>query len=886
MSLSKSAVITPVGVNGEVELILLSLKLDGSGRTNVLEWLDKLGSALGAKHGFAASVLFATFKNYVVPAPDLLFSGEGMPEWTEEQLEILQGDALKAFLKDKRELPLKLNMLFNDMWMWISLESRQRIDGDNRAVDMHLKFDPQVLMTLIRETHLTNVTCGAVRDEAMEALTLQTEFLTMTQQPGTSISVHKKKFDDVYKSYLEGGGAKMSDAQVVVRFLGSLDASRHREMCVNIENQRKLGIARPATLAIAFATAASWKSTTLAPGSSATDFNAVYLCTDDVQAVSVMIVPPTPATSARGRRNGKKTAAKAAAAATVTAAAVTAAATTATSTSTAVPAASAPPGTRVDSRLCNLCHKPGHLWKNCPTHKVVLINEPQGDEAENSDTYHIASQAMFMITSAPKHGCVLFTDTEIVLDNAAGTSVFKNPALLHSIITMPGLSLGGVNSQSPRLEVTAKGEFGDLGSVGVSRYASANILSQGQAMQDGASVRYDEGGDRYLVQKLNGRVWVFGRKLNSRGGKTNYWVHDTRASVIASVLTTTVSENMRRYTQREVKQMFEAKQLQVRLGYMNSRAAVNVLNAGVLNCSVTATDVRNHEAAAGAIIAELRGKTRKLTPTAATASYVAPRVTQVQQSLGVDIFFIKKLPFLIGVLSPLGLGLCLYLKDRTTECVSKGLRSFLRTVTSRSFECSEIKTDGEGAVAAMIPELNALGIPVATSGPGQHVPVAERLIQTVKQRVRCHEHGLPYVMCRVLLIYCVLFCVHCINLQPSATAVDRISPQEQFSGIKLDAKRDLRVGFGDYVEATVPNTDNTMTARTEGCIAMLPTGNPTGSVHMWTLQTKAVVTRDQFRVLPTPDTVITHLNKLAAKDGFTRGCDPSLASSAPLTAED
>ena len=72
-----------------------------------------------------------------------------MPEWTEEQLEIFQGDSLKAFLKDKRELPLKLNMLFNDMWMWISLESRQRIDSDSRAVAMHLTFDPQVLMTLI-----------------------------------------------------------------------------------------------------------------------------------------------------------------------------------------------------------------------------------------------------------------------------------------------------------------------------------------------------------------------------------------------------------------------------------------------------------------------------------------------------------------------------------------------------------------------------------------------------------------------------------------------------------------------------------------------------------------------------------------------------------------
>ena len=55
---------------------------------------------------------------------------------------------------------------------------------------------------------MTNVD-GAVRDKDMGALTLQNEFLTLAQQPGTSISVHKKKFNDVYKSYLEAGGAKM-----------------------------------------------------------------------------------------------------------------------------------------------------------------------------------------------------------------------------------------------------------------------------------------------------------------------------------------------------------------------------------------------------------------------------------------------------------------------------------------------------------------------------------------------------------------------------------------------------------------------------------------------------------------------------------------------------
>ena len=77
-----------------------------------------------------------------------------------------------------------------------------------------------------------------------------------------------------------------AEEQVVIRFLSSLDGLRHRDMCVNIENQRKLGTARPATLAIVYATASSWKSTT---GSVATDFNAVYLCTDDVYLCTVYL---------------------------------------------------------------------------------------------------------------------------------------------------------------------------------------------------------------------------------------------------------------------------------------------------------------------------------------------------------------------------------------------------------------------------------------------------------------------------------------------------------------------------------------------------------------------------------------------------------------------
>ncbi len=67
---------------------------------------------------------------------------------------------------------------------------------------------------------------------------------------------------------------------------------------------------------------------------------------------------------------------------------------------------------------------------------------------------------------------------------------------------------------------------------------------------------------------------------------------------------------------------------------------------------------------------------------------------------------------------------------------------------------------------------------------------------------------------------CARFCTSCVNLQPSATSVDTVSPLEQFSGLELDAKRDLRVAFGDYVLATVDETDNLMRLRAEPSIAL------------------------------------------------------------------
>jgi hypothetical protein len=113
--------------------------------------------------------------------------------------------------------------------------------------------------------------------------------------------------------------------------------------------------------------------------------------------------------------------------------------------------------------------------------------------------------------------------------------------------------------------------------------------------------------------------------------------------------------------------------------------------------------------------------------------------------------------------------------------------------------------------------------------------------------------------------------MYCINLQPNASSVDKLSPYEQFSGLKLDAKRDLRVAFGDYVIATAAETNNFMGPRCEPFVALGEKGNPTGSVWMLSLKINKVVTRDYFVILPMPDIVIGKIMNQALRQGYSWG---------------
>ena len=172
------------------------------------------------------------------------------------------------------------------------------------------------------------------------------------------------------------------------------------------------------------------------------------------------------------------------------------------------------------------------------------------------------------------------------------------------------------------------------------------------------------------------------------------------------------------------------------------------------------------------------------------------------------------------------------------------------------------------ALVTLVDELGKLGVDIDISGAGGHVARIERRIRVIKERLRAHvSYHLPFTLSSVGIVMCVLYVVSRLNYEPYGERDYGPSPREAFIGRKPDGKRDFRCSFGDYVQCTLPNTDSTLKPRTEDCVVMLPLGNRTGTVRMLSLTTGKLVNRDQFIIMPMPESVIKRMNALALADG-------------------
>lgn len=843
-----------------------------TGRNNYVEWAAATNDELGQTYGMMANVL-ATQIAYqvaqVVPEDYIPIDEPDQPAYTPAQLMTLRLGAHAARAKEVRRLALDKPKFFSAVYARTSVASRLLIEADGDFPAAKAALDPNALIAIIHKTHFTHVD-GATAVEARE--NLEETFGSLRQGPAQNIADFKKEFDTQVRGLEIAGAEPMSPEQLALKFLKKLDQVRHGNMFVHLMNGRSAGGAFPESANAAYVIAKDWKSASVrvADSRGVIASGAAFMLADDVRA---LIVDPAPAPPARKPTIATPTRRPSNAAPARSNLRPTMRPKVRFASPPMARAAAVPRAPALDKRACYNCNEIGHLFAQCPHPVLVTIGDEDDDESAFYDAAMRRDDATCMMT---RSGCaqaddlkhVFFSPTEVILDNAASRSLFENTELLRDIVQSDTPTvIGGVQRGATGIRIDEEGVFRDLGTVGVCIGAAGNILSAGQMVDTGRQVRYDTIKDEYVVSG-SATDYVFSRRTKDDGTKSRFYTHDF-------ALVATVKENLRRYTPREVKQIEKAEQMMQRLGHMTSAATIGIINSGVQNCPVSASDVRNKNAAKGVSTAGLLGKTKKMKSISPGYALV-PRVTQVQQILSIDVVFVKRVAFLLGVLTPLGLGLVEFLRDRSVDSVETAVRIMLAKAASRSFDVLEIRCDGEKAVGAMTAAMEHRGLRVSIAGPGQHVSVVERMAQTVKSRFRCHELALPFVMTHTLLVYCMRFCMSCVNLQPSAMSVDKVSPFEQFSGMKLDAKRDLRVSFGDYVLATPANTDNSMLPRAEPCIALGGKFNHTGSVLMLSLRTNKIVTRDQFVIQPMPDIVINKITELANRQGYTRGADPTL----------
>jgi hypothetical protein len=126
--------------------------------------------------------------------------------------------------------------------------------------------------------------------------------------------------------------------------------------------------------------------------------------------------------------------------------------------------------------------------------------------------------------------------------------------------------------------------------------------------------------------------------------------------------------------------------------------------------------------------------------------------------------------------------------------------------------------------------LELKGIEVDLTDPESHVFIVESKIRWIKERCRTILHSTHYEPPDATIPWLPRFAVYCLNVVPRSRS--GLIPREELTGVKVDAKRDIRACWGDIVELYKnPKIMNSIQERSVTCIALAPAGNSTGSWH-------------------------------------------------------
>ena len=455
----------------------------------------------------------------------------------------------------------------------------------------------------------------------------------------------------------------------------------------------------------------------------------------------------------------------------------------------------------------------------------------------------------------------------IILDTAAGESLFRDSELVTYIIeTRDIVRFDGVNSGGDPIITNTEGTSA-FGNVMLSKQSMGNILSFGNVVDDCYRVIYDSESDTFVVQPRADQddVYYFQRDVNAE----NIYICDLSCHPVSRcAMVMTVSDNLSKYTKREVKSAELARQYIRRTDYMSAGKLIKTIKTGkIRNCKVSVQDVLRSIDIWGKDLGNLKGKStahkvRENRSTALERLEVAEK-----QDMHIDLLYFNEQGYMLALFQPLDLAVAIKLQGYSAPHQLHALERLMKIVTSGGVKIWRIRCDEESAIHSdLVKRKLPDGITLDPTAGASAVADVERKIRTLKERIRAVINTLPYRLCIQLEDWLLQSCLYYISFEPTVNAIDNRSPREQLLGVILDADTDLRYAYGDYCQVSSDDTDNSMTERTQAAIALMPVGNSTGAWWFFLIKTGKAVRRNHATALPMPDDIIDILNDMADKD--------------------
>ena len=454
----------------------------------------------------------------------------------------------------------------------------------------------------------------------------------------------------------------------------------------------------------------------------------------------------------------------------------------------------------------------------------------------------------------------------IILDTGSKITLFKDRDLFGRIVeTDKPIIVEGINSGADGLLVIEEG-MTEFGNVYYNKEASANILSFGQAVDRFDRVQYDSLDDKFIIRvSAHQPQYIFKREFT-----TGMYIYnmDEESDFLpegVAALTITVEDRMRKYTRREIQRAEDARELQRKFYYLSDGSLEDLVRRGkIKGTTVSAKDIAVAKDIWGPSLGVLKGKSTSSKGKSILVGEKIRTVQQKNQTLHVDLMYVNGLAYFISIMDPIEYVQVTKLSGKSDWDLWRVMDAHIRLAERHGRTISLVRVDDESSMDSEFFEAK-LGNLLDQGGAGTAVPVVERKIRTVKERIRAIINTLPYEITEKMEEYLVKGAIYSINLVPTRNSMEYSSPREKLLGQMIDATTDLKHGYGDYVQIHHEDIDNSMKGRTEGAIAMCPTGALDGSWFYYTLRHGKIVRRRRATALPAPIEVIERVRKLAAK---------------------